>query len=71
MSKYNFDTIIDRKGTNALKTDVLKERYGSEDLIPLWVADMDFLSPPAISEAIIERAQRLFVWVYLPCPIIL
>ena len=58
MSKYNFDTIIDRKGTNALKTDVLKERYGSEDLIPLWVADMDFLSPPAISEAIIERAQH-------------
>lgn len=58
MSKYNFDEIIDRKGTNALKTEVLKERYGSEDLTPLWVADMDFLSPPAISEAIIERAKH-------------
>lgn len=58
MAKYNFDQIIDRRGTNALKTDVLKERYGNDALIPLWVADMDFLSPPAISEAIIERAKH-------------
>ncbi|MBF0575279.1 MalY/PatB family protein [Dysgonomonas sp. GY617] len=58
MGKYNFDQIIDRRGTNALKIDVLKERYGSEDLIPLWVADMDFLSPPAVTEAIIERAKH-------------
>lgn len=58
MSKYNFDQIIDRKGTNALKTDALKERYGNENLIPLWVADMDFLSPPEITEAIIERAKH-------------
>ncbi|MFT4224662.1 MalY/PatB family protein [Dysgonomonas sp.] len=58
MSKYNFDKIIDREGTNALKTDALLSRYGSADLIPLWVADMDFLSPPAVSEAIIERAKH-------------
>lgn len=58
MSKYNFNQIIDRKGTNALKTDALKERYGNENLIPLWVADMDFLSPPEITEAIIERAKH-------------
>ncbi len=58
MAKYNFDQIVDRKGTNALKTDAVKERFGSDDLIPLWVADMDFLSPPAITEAIIERAKH-------------
>lgn len=58
MCKFNFDQIIDRKGTNALKTDVLKDRFGSEELIPLWVADMDFLSPEAIKEAIIKRAQH-------------
>lgn len=57
MPKFNFDQIIDRNNTNALKTDVLKERYGRDDLIPLWVADMDFLSPPAITEAIIERSK--------------
>lgn len=67
MAKYNFDQIIDRKGTNALKTDVLKERYGSDDLIPLWVADMDFLSPPAISEAIIERAKHGLFGYTCPC----
>lgn len=56
--KYNFDQIIDRKGTNALKVDALEERYGNPDLIPMWVADMDFLSPPAVSETIIKRAQH-------------
>lgn len=58
MTKYNFDEIIDRSGTDALKTDVLKERYGRSDLIPLWVADMDFLSPPEVIEAIIKRAKH-------------
>jgi len=58
MKKYNFDQIISRKGTNAIKTDALEEKFGRGDLIPLWVADMDFLSPPEISEAIIERAKH-------------
>ena len=42
MAKYNFDQIIERKGTDSLKYGVLQERYGRDDLIPLWVADMDF-----------------------------
>jgi len=58
MSKYNFDEIIDRRGTNAIKVDALAERYGNADIIPLWVADMDFKSPPAVAEAIIERAKH-------------
>lgn len=58
MAKYNFDQVIDRKDTHALKTDVLNERFGRDDLIPLWVADMDFLSPPAVTEAIINRAKH-------------
>lgn len=58
MAKYNFDQIVDRKNTNALKVEVLKERFGKSDLISMWVADMDFLSPPAITEAIIERAKH-------------
>ncbi len=56
--KYNFDEVIDRKGTYALKTDALESRFGNANLIPLWVADMDFLSPPAVTEAIIERAKH-------------
>jgi cystathionine beta-lyase len=58
MPEYNFDKIIDRRETNALKIDALLPRYGNADLIPLWVADMDFLSPPAVAEAITERAKH-------------
>jgi len=58
MSKYNFDEIIDRKGTHAIKTDALGPRFGNPDLISLWVADMDFKSPPAVSQAIIDRAKH-------------
>lgn len=58
MAIYNFDEIIDRRNTDCLKTDVLKERFGRSDLISLWVADMDFKSPPAVTEAIIKRAQH-------------
>lgn len=58
MAKYNFDEIINRKGTNAVKTDALGPRFGNPELIPLWVADMDFKSPPSVTEAIIERAQH-------------
>lgn len=58
MAKYNFDQIVDRNCWGTLKTGVLKERYGRDDLIPLWVADMDFLSPPAVAEAIMARAQH-------------
>lgn len=67
MAKYNFDQVVNRKGTHALKVDVLKERFGSEDLIPLWVADMDFLSPPEITEAIIERAKHGIFGYTCPC----
>ena len=40
--KYNFDTVIDRSGTHAVKLEKLKALFGREDLLPLWVADMDF-----------------------------
>ena len=45
MKKYDFDKVIDRRGTGAIKTDVLKEKFGREDLIPLWVADMEYETP--------------------------
>ncbi|MDD3788476.1 MAG: PatB family C-S lyase [Petrimonas sp.] len=53
--KYNFDQIIDRKNTDCYKIDSLKQRFGREDLISLWVADMDFLSPSCITEALNKR----------------
>ena len=56
--KYNFNEIVDRKGTDALKIDALKERYGREDLIGLWVADMDFKTGDFITDAIIKRCKN-------------
>src|SRR5690554_787760 len=52
---YNFDEIVDRSRTDTVKLDKLKALFGRDDLIPLWVADMDFKSPPAIIQALQER----------------
>lgn len=56
--KYDFDRIIDRRGTGALKLDVLEARYGRPDLIPLWVADMDFETPDFITDALKARLEH-------------
>ena len=40
--KYNFDEVVERRGTGCLKYDFAKERGKKEDVLPLWVADMDF-----------------------------
>lgn len=56
--KYNFSEIIDRKGTDAVKTESLIERYGRDDLIGLWVADMDFKTGDFITDAIIKRCKN-------------
>jgi len=55
---YDFDKIIDRTGTGALKNEVLQKRYGRADLLPLWVADMDFETPPFIVDAIRSRMDH-------------
>ena len=66
--KYDFDKLIDRHGTGALKTDALQERYGSADLLPLWVADMDFETPPFITEALRRRMEHpIFGYMVEPC----
>lgn len=54
----NFDVLIDRKNTDCVKWDGLKAIYGRDDILPLWIADMDFKSSPKIIEAIIKRANH-------------
>ena len=64
---YNFDRIIDRSGTGDLKHSVLQERYGRSDLLPLWVADMDFETPPFITDALRRRLDHsLFGYTVVP-----
>ncbi len=54
----DFNRIINRKNTNSIKWDALKEIFGQDDLIPLWVADMDFPAPEEVTQALIERAKH-------------
>lgn len=54
----NFDALIDRRNTDCIKWDGLKEAYGRDDILPLWIADMDFESSPKIIEAMIDRANH-------------
>ncbi|TMM53857.1 pyridoxal phosphate-dependent aminotransferase [Maribacter algarum] len=67
--KYNFDEIIDRRNTNAMSlngyrnylfggSDAFESDYSDEDLIPMWIADMEFKSPPAVSKAVKDRAEH-------------
>ena len=64
---YDFDKIIDRSGSGDLKHEVLKERYGRSDLLPLWVADMDFETPQFITDALRQRLDHsLFGYTVVP-----
>lgn len=56
--KYNFDEIIDRRGTESVKWDAVSERWGRNDLLPMWVADMDFRTPPFVMEALRKRLEH-------------
>lgn len=57
-SSYNFDAGIDRKNTCSLKWDFCERVLGVPDVIPMWVADMDFPAPPEVVEAIQKRAAH-------------
>ena len=62
MSKYDFDELVERRGTGCVKWG----ECPSEDVIPLWVADMDFKAAPAIQEAIRQRAEHgVFGYTYV------
>jgi len=53
---FDFDQLIDRKGSSCIKYDGMEKFLGAGDALPMWVADMDFLTPAYITEAIIKRA---------------
>lgn len=55
---YDFDKHIDRSGTSSVKYDLRKTIFGKEDVLPMWVADMDFETPDFIREAVRDRAEH-------------
>ncbi|MGI6783948.1 MAG: MalY/PatB family protein [Aminivibrio sp.] len=58
MSKYDFDAVIERRGTISAKWDGMEPLFGTNDLFPMWIADMDFKAPPEILEALQERIDH-------------
>ena len=53
--RYNFDEVIDRSNNFSAKWSEMDKKYGSNDLLPMWVADMDFKTAPSVIDAIRER----------------
>ena len=56
--KYDFDLKIPRENTNCVKYDLRNAVFGNPDVLPMWVADMDFATPDFAREAVMERAQH-------------
>jgi len=56
--KYNFDKFIDRSDSYAVKYDEREKNFGTSDLIPLWIADMDFETAKPIKDAVLKRAEQ-------------
>ncbi|MEA3500362.1 MAG: PatB family C-S lyase [Candidatus Marinimicrobia bacterium] len=56
--KYNFDKIVNRKNTNATKYVIAKDIFGTNDIMPMWVADMDFETPDFIINSLKKRTEH-------------
>ena len=65
--KYNFDEIIDRGGNRSAKYDERAKKFGTADVIPLWVADMDFRTAQPIIDACVSKAEE-GIWGYTSRP---
>ena len=65
--KYNFDEIIDRKSNHSVKYNELTRKFGVDDVIPLWIADMDFRTAQPVIDALEKKVQHgIFGYVYRP-----
>ncbi|MBQ1748535.1 MAG: aminotransferase class I/II-fold pyridoxal phosphate-dependent enzyme, partial [Bacteroidales bacterium] len=57
MARYNFDKEINRLGTNCIKWDMTATIWGKKNLLPMWIADMDFPTPKFFTDALIKRVD--------------
>ena len=65
--KFNFNEKVDRSKNHAAKWEEMGKKFGSNDLLPMWIADMDIKTVPEIVDAIKEKAeQAIFGYVYRP-----
>lgn len=66
--KYDFDQVCDRKKTDCYKWDLVQSIFGREDVIPMWVADMDFPVAQPIVDALKKRVEHPFYGYTQPGP---
>ena len=64
---YDFDELLERRGTDSVKWDGVQEVWGRDDLLPLWVADMDFRTPPFVMEALQRQLSGGVLGYTRPC----
>ena len=64
---YDFDELLERRGTDSVKWDGVQEVWGRDDLLPLWVADMDFRTPPFVMEALKRQLSGGVLGYTRPC----
>ena len=55
---FDFDEVVDRKGTNCAKWDTIEANNKPKDVLPMWVADMNFATVPTVPEEVIKRANH-------------
>ncbi|MCP4756952.1 MAG: pyridoxal phosphate-dependent aminotransferase [Proteobacteria bacterium] len=68
MTQYNFDEVVSRKNTNCAKWDAASFLFGDNDVIPMWVADIDFPLAKPITDALQKRTEHAFYGYPLPSP---
>lgn len=68
MKSYNFDEIIDRRHTDATKIEEMAGKFGRSDLLPLWIADMDFATPEAVTRALVNCVSQRILGYNTPPP---
>ena len=64
---YDFDELLERRGTDSVKWDGVQEVWGRDDLLPLWVADMDFRTPPFVMDALQRQLSDGVLGYTRPC----
>ena len=62
--KYDFDKLVDRTGSNDVNHEELQTIWGRTDVLPLWVADMDFETPAFITDALKKRLEHEKLRIY-------
>lgn len=56
--KYDFDKVIKRTGSNSIKWDFMERTFGHKDLLPMWIADMDFAAPEPVVNTLMKKARH-------------